>query len=68
MSLTPLYEIDILKNMKIENHRPDLLRIACFISPHGFGHAARAAATIEAVGTRLAPCHFEIFTNRGERY
>jgi hypothetical protein len=48
--------------MKNENHRPDLLRIACFISPHGFGHAARAAATIEAVGTRLAPCHFEIFT------
>jgi hypothetical protein len=62
MSLTHLYVIDILANMKNENHRPDLLRIACFISPHGFGHAARAAATIEAVGTRLAPCHFEIFT------
>jgi len=62
MSLTHPYVIDILKNMKNENHRPDLLRIACFISPHGFGHAARAAATIEAVGTRLASCHFEIFT------
>ena len=62
MFLTHPYVIDILTNMKNENHRPDLLRIACFISPHGFGHAARASATIEAVGTRLAPCHFEIFT------
>jgi hypothetical protein len=62
MSLTHPYVIDILANMKNENHRPDLLRIACFISPHGFGHAARASATLEAVGTRLAPCHFEIFT------
>jgi len=48
--------------MNNENQRQDPLRIACFISPHGFGHAARASATIEAVGTRLAPCHFEIFT------
>lgn len=62
MFLTHPFVIDILTNMKNENHRPDLLRIACFISPHGFGHAARAAAIIEAVGTRLAPCHFEIFT------
>jgi hypothetical protein len=54
--------------MKNEKHRPDLLRIAFFISPHGFGHAARAAAIIEAVATRLAPCHFEIFTDRGEKY
>ncbi|MFZ0242296.1 MAG: hypothetical protein WAL90_11685 [Desulfobacterales bacterium] len=38
------------------------MRIACFISPHGFGHAARAAATMEAAGRRLAPCRFEIFT------
>ncbi len=42
--------------------RPETLRIACFISPHGFGHAARAAATMEATGRRLAPCRFEIFT------
>ncbi|MFZ0611207.1 MAG: hypothetical protein WAM73_03120 [Desulfobacterales bacterium] len=42
--------------------RPETLRIACFISPHGFGHAARAAATMEAAGRRLAPCRFEIFT------
>lgn len=62
ISLTHPYVIDILANMTKENHRPDLLKIACFISPHGFGHAARASAVIEAVGTRLAPCHFEIFT------
>ncbi|MDZ7581997.1 MAG: hypothetical protein U5R30_15775 [Deltaproteobacteria bacterium] len=48
--------------MRDETHRPDPPRIACFISPHGFGHAARAAATMEALGTRLGRCHFEIFT------
>ncbi len=48
--------------MNNENHRSDPLSIACFISPHGFGHAARASAIIEAVGTRLAQCRFEIFT------
>ena len=37
-------------------------RIACFISPHGFGHAARAAAVMEAVGARRPTCHFDIFT------
>jgi hypothetical protein len=62
MFLTHPYVIDILANMNNGNHRPDLMRIACFISPHGFGHAARASATIEAVGTRLAPCHFDVFT------
>jgi hypothetical protein len=37
-------------------------RIACFISPHGYGHAARAAAVMEAFH-RLAPeTEFEIFT------
>lgn len=37
-------------------------RIACFISPHGFGHAARAAAVMEALGTRRPSCYFDIFT------
>lgn len=37
-------------------------RIACFISPHGFGHAARATAVMEAVGNRRPTCRFDIFT------
>ena len=37
-------------------------RIAVFISPHGFGHAARAAAIMEAL-TAIAPSmQFDIFT------
>lgn len=37
-------------------------RIAYFISPHGFGHAARAAAVIEAASRVEAKLRFEIFT------
>jgi hypothetical protein len=48
--------------MKNEIRRQGFLKIACFISPHGYGHAARAAAVIEAVGTETACCRFEIFT------
>lgn len=40
----------------------DPRRIACFISPHGFGHAARAAAVMEKLGVCYPPCHFDIFT------
>lgn len=38
-----------------------LLRIAYFISPHGFGHAARACAVMTALAAQQ-PCQFEIFT------
>ena len=37
--------------------------IACFISPHGFGHAARAAGVIEAIHQISPACCFEIFTS-----
>jgi hypothetical protein len=37
-------------------------RLGYFISPHGFGHAARAAAVMEAVGQLLPAVHFDIFT------
>lgn len=37
------------------------LSIAWFITPHGFGHAARAAAVMLAL-ERLLPIRFEIFT------
>jgi len=37
-------------------------RIAYFVSPHGFGHAARAAAVMQAISEIDAAVEFEIFT------
>ncbi len=37
------------------------IRIGCCITPHGFGHAARAAAVMEAVG-RLVTVEFVVVT------
>ena len=37
-------------------------RIAYFVSPHGFGHAARAAAVMQAISDIDASVGFEIFT------
>ncbi len=37
-------------------------RIAYFISPHGYGHAARAAAVMEAIYKLDPSIHFDIFT------
>lgn len=36
--------------------------LAYFVSPHGFGHAARAAAVMNALGMRKPKVHFHIFT------
>lgn len=36
--------------------------IAYFVTPHGYGHAARAAAVMEAVLRQWPDVHFEIFT------
>lgn len=36
--------------------------IACFISPHGFGHAARACGVMAAIHERDPSLQFEIFT------
>jgi len=36
--------------------------IAYFVSPHGFGHAARAAAVMEAVSKIRSDVSFELFT------
>ena len=36
--------------------------IAYFITPHGFGHAARSAAVIEALHARLPGAQFSLFT------
>jgi len=37
-------------------------RIAFFISPHGFGHAARAASVMEALAEMDSSIRFDIFT------
>ena len=37
-------------------------RIAYFVSPHGYGHAARASAVMEAIQRVDPAAHFEIFT------
>ena len=38
-------------------------RIACFVSSHGFGHAARLSAVADAVYRNLSDCRFDIFTS-----
>jgi hypothetical protein len=40
----------------------DERHIACFISPHGFGHAARSSAIMEAASKLCDRARFEIFT------
>lgn len=39
-----------------------MINIAYFISPHGYGHAARAAAVMAALQTLDPAIHFHIFT------
>jgi hypothetical protein len=43
-------------------------RIACFVSPHGFGHAARASAVIRALQKRVPRLHADIFTTVNESF
>jgi UDP:flavonoid glycosyltransferase YjiC (YdhE family) len=38
------------------------MRIAFFITPHGFGHAARASAIMDALYRRQEDCRFDIYT------
>ena len=42
------------------------LSIAYFITSHGFGHAARASAVMNAIHARWPFVHFDIFTNTPE--
>ncbi|HSV86657.1 MAG TPA: hypothetical protein VLH85_08775 [Levilinea sp.] len=39
-----------------------LVNIAAFISAHGFGHAARAAAVMNAIAEKYSAVHFDIYT------
>lgn len=43
------------------------MNIAYFITPHGFGHASRAAAVMAAVLRRCPEIHFELFTTCPEQ-
>lgn len=42
------------------------LRIACFVSSHGYGHASRACALMEAIHSRLSEVEFLIFSETPE--
>lgn len=42
------------------------MNIAYFISSHGFGHASRASAIMNALGERIPGLRFEIFTGTPE--
>src|SRR6188768_2497009 len=41
---------------------PQPRRVAYFVSPHGFGHAARAAAVSTALRERLSSIEVELWT------
>lgn len=45
---------------------PNAFAIAYFISPHGFGHAARACAVIQAMQAIHPGLHFHLFTTAPE--
>lgn len=39
-----------------------MLNLAVFISPHGFGHAARTCAVLESLSQRIQNIHYHIYT------
>lgn len=39
-----------------------VVRLAAFVSPHGFGHAARTCAVLEALGRRLPVLEVDLYT------
>ena len=47
---------------EIKNNAKKTKRIAYFVSPHGFGHAARAAAVMHTIAEFDTTVQFEIFT------
>ncbi len=48
--------------MSSHDQKSGIRKIACFISPHGFGHAARACAVMAAMLEMDPLLRFEIFT------
>ncbi len=45
-----------------------MVRIAYFISPHGFGHAARASAVMDEIARRCPGAVFELYTTVPESF
>ncbi|MEO8275332.1 MAG: hypothetical protein ABI639_03890 [Thermoanaerobaculia bacterium] len=45
------------------NARLPALRFAWFVTPHGFGHAARSAAVIEALGEEMPEAEVDLWTS-----
>jgi hypothetical protein len=45
-----------------EVHSPAMKPVAFFVSPHGFGHAARACAVMAEMRRQCPAIHFEVFT------
>jgi len=50
------------KKMSPSSRKSVKHRIACFISPHGFGHAARAAGIMASIHEIDSSIRFEVFT------
>lgn len=48
--------------MPSQLNQPEPISIAYFVSPHGFGHASRASAVMDALWRKHPQVHFEIFT------
>ncbi|HZW05030.1 MAG TPA: hypothetical protein VFF68_13945 [Anaerolineaceae bacterium] len=48
--------------MDQQNRTTGGLKLAVFITPHGFGHAARVSAVLNAIHQQYAGVSFEIFT------
>ncbi len=38
------------------------MRLACFVTPHGYGHATRARAVLDALAARGAVCGVELYS------
>ena len=47
----------------MQRRKNEPISVACFITPHGFGHTTRACAVMAAMHQREPRCHFHIFSD-----